>query len=84
MLLAGGAAWSRMHARAQTAPGVYVALGASDTVGVGAEHPAAEAWVPLVHAALPPGIQLLNLGISGASLRDVLAQQAPVTVDGRP
>ena len=84
LLLAGGAAWSRTHDRAQTAPGVYAALGASDTVGIGADHPSADGWVPLVHAALPPGTQLLNLGISGATLRDVLAQQAPVAVDVRP
>jgi lysophospholipase L1-like esterase len=61
-----------------------VALGASDTVGVGATRPAREGWAPLVHAGLPEGARFVNLGVSGATLRDVLAQQAPVAVDAAP
>ena len=78
------AVWPLTHAPAAVSPGVYVALGASDTVGIGARDPAREGWVPLVHAALPAGTQLINLGISGATLADVLAQQAPVAIDARP
>jgi lysophospholipase L1-like esterase len=66
------------------APAVYVALGASDAVGVGADVPEREGWVPLVHASLPRGAQLLNLGISGATLGDVLRDEIPPALDARP
>ena len=63
---------------------VYVGLGASDTVGVGAARPEVEGWVPRVHAGLPSGTRLLNLGVSGAQLDDVLREQVPPAVDARP
>lgn len=63
---------------------VYVALGASDAVGIGAQRPAQDGWVPLVHAALPGNPHLVNLGISGARLDDILTVQAPVAVDAQP
>ncbi len=65
-------------------PDVYVGLGASDAVGVGAARPDVEGWVPRVHAGLPAGTRLLNLGISGATLADVLRQELPPAVDARP
>lgn len=67
-----------------SAPDVYVALGASDSVGVGATRPATEGWVPRVHAALPPGTRLLNLGISGATMSDIVQQELPPALDARP
>ncbi|HWP28418.1 MAG TPA: SGNH/GDSL hydrolase family protein [Chloroflexota bacterium] len=65
-------------------PLVYVALGASDAVGVGANDPAREGWVPILHQRLPPGTRLVNLGISGSLLRDALKQQLPVAIDAQP
>ena len=65
-------------------PLVYVAIGASDTVGVGAADPAREGWVPLLHRRLPPDTRLVNLGISGSLLRDALVQQLPVALDAEP
>ena len=62
-------------------PGVYVALGASDSVGVGADNPPTENWPAVVHAGLPAGTRFINLGISGATLRDVLQQEVPVARD---
>jgi acyl-CoA thioesterase I len=75
-----GSAWfpSCMRQEPADSPMVYVALGASDAVGVGATRPASEGWVPRVHDGLPDGTQLVNLGISGATLREVLLLQAPV------
>lgn len=64
--------------------GVYVALGASDAVGIGATRPASEGWVPRVHSGLPPDTQLVNLGVSGARLRDLIERQLPVALDARP
>ena len=70
--------------RAGARPLVYVALGASDAVGIGADQPASEGWVPLVQAGLPSGTQLVNLGINGATLGDVLALELPVALDAQP
>ena len=82
LVLGGGLAWRGRTRPAQaTAPTVHVALGASDAVGVGATRPTTEGWVPLVTAGLPEGTQLLNLGVSGATLADVLRDQLPVAVD---
>lgn len=67
-----------------SAPALFVALGASDSVGVGATLPESEGWVPRVHAALPAGTRLLNLGISGATMGDIATQQVPPAMDVRP
>ncbi len=68
----------------ETQPITYVAIGASDTVGVGADRPEVEGWVPQLAAKLPPGSKLVNLGISGSLLSDALRQQLPVAVGARP
>jgi lysophospholipase L1-like esterase len=62
----------------------YVALGASDAVGVGATRPTTEGWVPVVADGLPAGTHALNLGVSGATLGDMLADQLPVALDAAP
>lgn len=64
--------------------GGYVALGASDAVGVGARNPETEGWVPRLHASMPPGTRLVNLGVSGAKLSDALRQQLPVALAAKP
>ncbi len=77
--------WRIQRAHVPPAPSdVYVALGASDAVGVGADDPAHEGWVARVHAALPAGTSLLNLGISGATVHDILVQQLPPALDAEP
>ena len=68
----------------QTRPPVYVALGASDAVGVGAADPARDSWVAVLHRQLPPDTRLVNLGIGGILLRDALVQQLPVALDAAP
>ena len=75
--------WNRDTGQAGNAE-VYVALGASDAVGVGAQRPGREGWVPLVHAALPDAPRLVNLGVSGARIGDVLTMQTPVAIDAQP
>lgn len=72
-------------ATAQTArPLVYVALGASDSVGVGADKPEIEGWVPQLAGRLPAGSRLVNLGVSGSLLSDALRQQLPVALGSDP
>jgi lysophospholipase L1-like esterase len=85
LISAGGLFWWSTHdARSAAEPSVYVALGASDAVGVGADHPSTEGWVPLVSDELPANPQLINLGISGATVGDVISQELPVAIDARP
>lgn len=74
---------SRDHGAAAD-PSVYVALGASDAVGVGADNPSTEGWVPLVARGLPSKPNLVNLGISGATVDDIMTQELPVAIDAHP
>jgi acyl-CoA thioesterase I len=62
----------------------YVAIGASDTVGVGAGTPEQESWPAVLHRRLPAGSRLVNLGVSGSLLRQALDQQLPVALDADP
>lgn len=79
-LLLVGCAPSSQAAR----PLVYIALGASDSVGVGAANPARDGWVPQLHRRLPPGTRLVNLGVSGFKLSEALDQELPVALDTQP
>lgn len=63
---------------------VYAALGASDAVGVGADDPETEGWVPRLHRTMPAGTRLVNLGVSGSELSEALHQQLPVALAARP
>ncbi len=65
-------------------PLTYVALGASDTVGVGASNPSSEGWVPQLYQRLPPGTRLINLGVSGFKLHEALTQTLPIAQDAHP
>jgi len=65
-------------------PLTYVAIGASDSVGVGANAPETEGWVPVLHGRLPRDSRLVNLGVSGSLTRQALDQQLPVAVDSDP
>lgn len=62
----------------------YVAIGASDSVGVGANVPETEGWVPVLHSRLPEGSRLVNVGVSGSLLQQALDQQLPVALDSDP
>jgi lysophospholipase L1-like esterase len=62
----------------------YVALGASDAVGVGAADPEREGWVPRLFERLPAGSRLANLGVSGSRLDQAMEQQLPVALAARP
>jgi lysophospholipase L1-like esterase len=81
--VAGGVWWSRSASDA-VRQNVYVALGASDAVGVGAGVPSRDGWAARVHAGLGDGTRLVNLGINGATLDDVVQLELPVALDARP
>jgi acyl-CoA thioesterase-1 len=65
-------------------PLTYVAIGASDTVGVGAASPETDSWPAVLWTRLPPGSQFVNLGVSGSLLHQALDQQLPVAIDMQP
>lgn len=62
----------------------YVALGASDAVGVGATNPNTQGYVPIIISHLPKGSVALNLGISGILLHDALQQELPQVAAAHP
>lgn len=65
-------------------PLVYVALGASDAVGVGSNVPLSQGYVPLVAARLPKGSHALDLGVSGIHLHDALTAELPLALNTSP
>jgi lysophospholipase L1-like esterase len=80
----GACAGPALDVAPQPRPLTYVALGASDAVGIGATDPARDSWVSVLHQRMPPDTRLVNLGISGSLLRDALVQQLPVALDAAP
>lgn len=65
-------------------PVIYVALGASDAVGVGADNPNTQGYVPIIISRLPKHSQALNLGVSGFTLREANQQELPQAIDAHP
>jgi len=65
-------------------PVTYVALGASDAVGVGSNEPGSQGYVPLLAAHLQKGSHLLNLGVSGIRLHEALTQELPLALNTSP
>jgi lysophospholipase L1-like esterase len=62
----------------------YVALAASDGVGVGASDPNHTAYVPIIISRLPKGSTALNLGISGETLNRALNDELPQAIAAKP
>ena len=62
----------------------YVAMGASDTVGVGATDPTNGSWPARVAALLPPGGAYVNIGVSGSVASQAKDQQLPAAIAQRP
>ena len=63
----------------------YVAIGASDTVGVGASDPAKGSWPAIVASHLPAGSPpYVNLGVSGSLAVQAVTQQLPGAIAQRP
>jgi acyl-CoA thioesterase-1 len=62
----------------------YVAIGASDTVGVGATDPTTGSWPARVATLLPPGSAFVNLGVSGSVAVQAKDAQLPGAIAQRP
>ncbi len=61
----------------------YVAIGASDTVGVGASDPRTGSWPARIAARLP-GADYVNLGVSGSLASQAATDQVPTAAGLRP
>jgi lysophospholipase L1-like esterase len=75
----GGSGETRLRA-----PITYVAIGASDAVGVGVDDPERDGWVSVLHRALPRPARLVNLGIPGIRLGAAVAVELPPALEARP
>lgn len=62
----------------------YVAVGASDSVGVGSERPAEQAWPVLVSKSLPDGSTFVNVAVDGSITAEALNTQLPKAVAENP
>ena len=69
---------------AATAAVRYVAIGASDTVGVGATDPTTGSWPARIATLLPPGSAYVNLGVSGSVAIQAQQAQLPGAIAQRP
>lgn len=59
-------------------PGVYAAVGASETIGDGTTEPLRDAWPQLVFGAMPASVSFVNLGFQGATTADAITREVPV------
>jgi acyl-CoA thioesterase I len=63
----------------------YVAIGASESVGYGADVPATEAWTQVLYRNfLPRASVFVDLGIPGATVAQALDEEVPEAVDLHP
>jgi len=62
----------------------YVAIGASDTVGVGASDPRTGSWPARLAARLPAGTGYMNLGMSGSLAAQAAREQLPTALGLQP
>jgi lysophospholipase L1-like esterase len=62
----------------------YVAIGASDTFGIGTSDPYMDNWPTDLADKLGQKVHLINLGIPGITLHDALNLELPVALDSHP
>jgi lysophospholipase L1-like esterase len=65
-------------------PTVYAAVGASETIGVGTPHPERQAWPQVLRRTAVPSSRLVNVGVSGATVRGALQGQVARALASEP
>jgi lysophospholipase L1-like esterase len=63
---------------------VYVAIGASDTFGIGADDPQTQNWPADLAAKFGSGVRLVNLGVPSITAHQALSIELPVALDAHP
>jgi len=63
---------------------VYVAIGASDTFGIGADDPQTQNWPQDLAIRLGSGVRLINLGIPSITTQQATRIELPVALDAHP
>ena len=64
---------------------VYVAVGASETAGIGASAPLRDAWPRLLfRTAMPDNTIFVSLGIPGATVATALREELPLALERHP
>jgi lysophospholipase L1-like esterase len=71
-------------ARSQAAVLTYVAIGASETFGIGADDPYTENWPDQLASLLKRPVHVLNLGVPGITIHAALQAELPVALDLHP
>jgi lysophospholipase L1-like esterase len=79
--LGAGVGAARAASDATSRPVTYVAIGASDAIGVGADDPDTQSWPAVLASWLPPRSRLINLGVPGITLHRALEVELPVALD---
>ncbi len=62
----------------------YVAIGASDTFGIGTDDPQTESWPSDLAEKLGSGVRLINLGIPAIDAHQALHVEVPIAIDSHP
>jgi lysophospholipase L1-like esterase len=74
----------RTQQQSQSTDQVYVAIGASDTFGIGTRDPYSQNWPTDLATLLKQPVHLINLGIPGITLHDALTSELPIALDAHP
>ncbi len=62
----------------------YVAIGASDTYGIGTDDPQTQSWPADLSGKLGDGVRLVNLGIPNIHADSALHVEVPIALDTHP
>lgn len=70
--------------QSQAAEPAYVAIGASDTFGIGTHDPYTQNWPTDLAGLLKQPVHLINLGIPGITLHEALSSELPIALEAHP
>ena len=62
----------------------YVAIGASDSFGIGTDNPTQDNWPTVLSGLMGPDVHLINLGIPGETVAEARETELPVALDAHP
>lgn len=81
----GGSSGDGTGAATAAPPETYVAVGASESVGVGTDRPLVEAWPQVLYrTALARNTVFVSLGVEGSTVAEALDEQLPLALELHP